>query len=98
MSGDRGGQGIGTSLPIYLPENVLSQKAIHTTRAFLRSRHLTNNGLRNVNIVASAICWRQKKLLEFYYDQLKNHMWLAQFVCAPQFFKAPKGLCGHTVF
>jgi hypothetical protein len=25
-------------------------------------------------------------------------MWLAQFVCAPQFFKAPKGLCGHTVF
>jgi hypothetical protein len=25
-------------------------------------------------------------------------MWLAQFVCAPQFFKSPKGLCGHTVF
>jgi hypothetical protein len=25
-------------------------------------------------------------------------MWLAQFVCAPQFFKTPKGLCGHTVF
>jgi hypothetical protein len=24
-------------------------------------------------------------------------MWLAQFVCAPQFFKTPKGLCGHTV-
>ena len=25
-------------------------------------------------------------------------MWLAQFVCAPQFFKPPKGLCGHTVY
>jgi hypothetical protein len=25
-------------------------------------------------------------------------MWLAQFVCAPQFFKTPKGLCEHTVF
>jgi hypothetical protein len=25
-------------------------------------------------------------------------MWLAQFVCAPQFFKTPKGLCGHTVW
>jgi hypothetical protein len=25
-------------------------------------------------------------------------MWLAQFVCAPQFFKTPMGLCGHTVF
>jgi hypothetical protein len=24
-------------------------------------------------------------------------MWLAQFVCAPQFFKTPSGLCGHTV-
>jgi hypothetical protein len=24
-------------------------------------------------------------------------MWLVQFVCAPQFFKTPKGLCGHTV-
>jgi hypothetical protein len=24
-------------------------------------------------------------------------MWLAQFVCAPQFFKTPTGLCGHTV-
>jgi hypothetical protein len=22
-------------------------------------------------------------------------MWLAQFVCAPQFFKTPKRLCGH---
>jgi hypothetical protein len=22
-------------------------------------------------------------------------MWLAQFVCAPQFFKTPKGLSGH---
>jgi hypothetical protein len=26
-----------------------------------------------------------------------NRMWLAQFVCAPQIFKTPKGLCGHTV-
>jgi hypothetical protein len=26
-----------------------------------------------------------------------NRMWLAQFVCAPQFFKTRKGLCGHTV-
>jgi hypothetical protein len=25
-------------------------------------------------------------------------MWLAQLVCAPQFFKIPKGLCEHTVF
>jgi hypothetical protein len=25
-------------------------------------------------------------------------MWLAQFVCAPQFFKTRKGLCGHTVY
>jgi hypothetical protein len=25
-------------------------------------------------------------------------MWLAQFVCAPQFLKTPKGLCGHTVY
>jgi hypothetical protein len=25
-------------------------------------------------------------------------MWLAQFIGAPQFFKTPKGLCGHTVF
>jgi hypothetical protein len=24
-------------------------------------------------------------------------MWLAQFVCAPQFLKTPSGLCGHTV-
>jgi hypothetical protein len=27
-----------------------------------------------------------------------NRMWLAQFVCAPQFFKTPKGLCEHTVY
>jgi hypothetical protein len=26
-----------------------------------------------------------------------KHMWLARFVYAPQFFKTPKGLCGHTV-
>jgi hypothetical protein len=25
-------------------------------------------------------------------------MWLAQFVCAPQFFKTPSGLCGHNVW
>jgi hypothetical protein len=25
-------------------------------------------------------------------------MWLAQFVCAPQFFKTSNGLCGHTVY
>jgi hypothetical protein len=25
-------------------------------------------------------------------------MWLAQFLCAPQFFKTPSGLCGHTVY
>jgi hypothetical protein len=25
-------------------------------------------------------------------------MWLAQFVCAPQFFKTPSGLCGHAVY
>jgi hypothetical protein len=24
-------------------------------------------------------------------------MWLAQFVCAPQYFKTLKGLCEHTV-
>jgi hypothetical protein len=24
-------------------------------------------------------------------------MWLAQFFCAPQFFKTPSGLCGQTV-
>jgi hypothetical protein len=24
-------------------------------------------------------------------------MWLAQFICTPQFFKTPKGLCGRTV-
>jgi hypothetical protein len=24
-------------------------------------------------------------------------MWIAQFVCAPQFFKTPKGPYGHTV-
>jgi hypothetical protein len=24
-------------------------------------------------------------------------MWLAQFVCTPQFFKTPKGLCGHDI-
>jgi hypothetical protein len=23
-------------------------------------------------------------------------MWLAQFVCAPHFFKTLSGLCGHT--
>jgi hypothetical protein len=27
----------------------------------------------------------------------RNRIWLTQFVCAPQFFKTPKGLCGHTV-
>jgi hypothetical protein len=26
-----------------------------------------------------------------------NRMWLAQFVFAPQFFRTPSGLCGHTV-
>jgi hypothetical protein len=26
-----------------------------------------------------------------------NRMWLAQSVCALQFFKTPKGLCGQTV-
>jgi hypothetical protein len=25
-------------------------------------------------------------------------MWLAQLVCAPQFFKTPSGLCGHPVY
>jgi hypothetical protein len=24
-------------------------------------------------------------------------MWLAQFVCTPQFFKTPNEFCGHTV-
>jgi hypothetical protein len=27
-----------------------------------------------------------------------NRMWLAQFICAPQCFKTPSGLCGHTVY
>jgi hypothetical protein len=27
-----------------------------------------------------------------------NHMWLAQLVCTPQFFKTPSGLCGQTVY
>jgi hypothetical protein len=46
--------------------------------------------------------------IEVYWDQYKtsrislwsavNHIWLTQFVCEPQFFKTPKGLCGHTVF
>jgi hypothetical protein len=26
-----------------------------------------------------------------------HRMWLAQFVCALQFFKTPSGLCGYTV-
>jgi hypothetical protein len=25
-------------------------------------------------------------------------MWLAQFVYAPQFFKTPSELCGHTIY
>jgi hypothetical protein len=28
----------------------------------------------------------------------RKSIWLAQFICAPQFFKTPKGLCGYTVF
>jgi hypothetical protein len=28
----------------------------------------------------------------------RNRMWLAQFVCVPQFFKTPSRLCGHTVY
>jgi hypothetical protein len=34
-------------------------------------------------MAAYAIFWRQKS---------------TQFVCAPKFFKTPKGLCGDTVF
>jgi hypothetical protein len=30
-------------------------------------------------------------------EGILNRMWLAQFVSAPQFFKTPSGLCGHTV-
>jgi hypothetical protein len=27
-----------------------------------------------------------------------HRMWLAQFVCVPQFFKTASALCGHTVW
>jgi hypothetical protein len=36
-----------------------------------------------------------KELPEFHYDLPQTAC--AQFVCAPQFFKTPKGLCGHMV-
>jgi hypothetical protein len=76
---------------------ILPQKPSYTTRAFLHSRHFTNNWLRNVT-TAYASCWQQKKSSRVSLWSAANHMWLAQFVCAPQFFKTPKGLCGHTVW
>jgi hypothetical protein len=48
----------------------------------------------------SRLCYllAANKLPEFHYDLPQNRMWLAQFVCKPQFFETPKGLCGHTVY
>jgi hypothetical protein len=46
---------------------------------------------------AYAICWWQKKTSRASLWSATNRMWLAKFVCAPQFFKTPKGLSGHTV-
>jgi hypothetical protein len=40
---------------------ILSQKPSHTKRAFLHSRHFTNNWLRNVKMAAYSICRRQEK-------------------------------------
>jgi hypothetical protein len=45
----------------------------------------------------SAIYWLQK-ISRVSLWSAANLMWLAQFDCAPQFFKTPKGLCGHTVY
>jgi hypothetical protein len=69
---------------------ILSQNAIpHKARSY--SRHFTNNWLRNVKMVTYSICRRKKKTSrDFAVICRKLH------VCAPQFFKTPSGLCGHT--
>jgi hypothetical protein len=41
--------------------------------------------------------WDKKKLPEFRCNLPQKHMWLAQFISAPQFFKTPIALCGHPV-
>jgi hypothetical protein len=46
---------------------------------------------------ASSIC-RHKKTSRVSLQSAANHMWLAQFVCMPQFFKTPSGLCGHYIY
>jgi hypothetical protein len=40
--------------------------------------------------------WDQEKNFQSFAVICRKPMWLAQFVCEPQFFKTPSGLCGHT--
>jgi hypothetical protein len=88
----------GTAYSCSLGDWFCLKKPSYTTRAFLHSCHFTNNCMRNVKMAASAICWRQKKTSRVLLWSAANRLWLAQFVCPPQFFKTPKGLCGHIVY
>jgi hypothetical protein len=74
------------------------KKPSHTKSAFLHSRHFTNNWLRRCKDGHLFHLPASKKNFQSFAVICPNHMWLAQFVCAPQFFKTPSGLCGHTVY
>jgi hypothetical protein len=44
------------------------------------------------------VYWSQYKTSRVSLWSTANRIRLAQFVCEPQFFKTPKGLCGQTVY
>jgi hypothetical protein len=56
MSVEHGGQGIGPSLPIHLPGNVLSRKAI-LHNAHVPAQSPFQKRLRNVKMAAYTIYW-----------------------------------------
>jgi hypothetical protein len=70
------------------------KKPSHTKRAFLHSRHFTNNWLRNVKTATYSICLRQKKLPEFRCNLPQT----AAICLRATIFQTPSGLCGHTVY
>jgi hypothetical protein len=63
------------------------KKPSHTTRSFLHSRHFKSHSLRNVKMVAYAICWRQKRTSRVSLWSAANRMWLAQTFVRHNFSK-----------
>jgi hypothetical protein len=86
MSGERGGQGIGPSLPIHLPGNVLSRNA-----PFHKQLTEKRKDGRLCHMLAA-----KENFQSFSMICRKPHV--ASSICLrATIFQTPKGLCGHTV-